>query len=345
MGKKEFLAKLLYHSGLIHAAGRLENSRLIILNYHRIRPAGAAVESSFDDGVFGPTQPEFERQIRWLKKNFDLITESELLELVGAPGTRRNRYAAITFDDGYRDNYDLAWPVLCSESAPAIFFICPGLIESRRLGWWDIIAYLVKKSRRATITVMGVTLPLGRRKLESIAQLHGWIKLRPRLETRNLLDELAVACDVAFPGREVQAAQLMTWQQVREVSDHGVAIGSHTHRHPVLATLSENEQREELETSKRELERRVNRPIRTLAYPVGGYCHFTAATMRIARECGYAGAFSFQTGGNIAGDIHPYNIRRLASSAQLDPLFACGALMPRIFTWSRPLPDSHRSIG
>lgn len=344
MGKKEFLANLLYHSGLIRPAARLETSRIIVLNYHRIRPAGVPIESLFDDGVFGPTQPEFERQVKWLKKNFDLITESELLKLVSTPGARRNRYAAITFDDGYRDNYDLAWPVLRAQSAPAIFFICPGLIESGRLGWWDVIAYLVKKSRQAAITVMGVTLPLGSRKREAIAQLHEWIKLRPRSETNNLLDELAVACNVSFPSSALQGAQLMTWQQVCEVSAGGVAIGSHTHRHPVLATLSENEQREELDTSKKELERRLDRPIRTLAYPVGGYQHFTAATMRIARECGYAGAFSFQTGGNIAGDIHPYNIRRLASTAQLNPLFACSAVMPRLFTWSRSLPESHRSV-
>ena len=344
MGKKEFLANLLYHSGLIHTAARLEHSRIVVLNYHRIRPAGAPIESPFDDGVFGPTQPEFERQITWLKKNFDLVTESELLELVNISGARRGRYAAITFDDGYRDNYDLAWPVLCSHSVPAIFFICPGLMESRRLGWWDVIAYLVKRSRKAAITILGDTLPLGSRKRETIARLHDCVKLRPRLETHNLLDELAVACDVSFPDRAVQDAQLMTWQQVREVNERGVTIGSHTYRHPVLATLSEKEQREEMEKSKQELERRLERPVRTLAYPVGGYQHFTAASMRIARECGYAGAFSFQTGGNVAGDIHPYNIRRLAASAQFDPLFACSAVMPRVFTWSRPLPASHRSV-
>lgn len=137
----------------------------------------------------------------------------------------------------------------------------------------------------------------------------------------------------------------MTWEQVREVSEHGVAIGSHTRRHPVLATLSEDEQREELITSKYELERQLQGTVRTLAYPVGGYQHFTSASMRIARESGYEGAFSFQTGGNTAGDINPYNIRRVAPSDQLDPLFACGALMPRIFTWSRSLPPSHRSIS
>ena len=344
MGKKEFLANLLYHTGLIYPAARLERSRIVVLNYHRIRRAGVSAESPFDEGVFGPTQPEFERQVMWLRKNFELLAESELLEIVRKSGARKGRYAAITFDDGYRDNYDVAYPVLQAHAAPAIFFICPGLIESRRVGWWDAIAYLVKKSQTVAITVGGETMPLGSQKRGTIAKLHDWMKLRSRSETQHLLDELASACGVAFPDSELQDAQLMTWQQLREVSVR-VAIGSHTHRHPVLATLTENEQREELETSKRELERQIQSPIRTLAYPVGGYQHFTAASMRIARECGYEGAFSFQTGGNIAGDINPYNIRRLASSAQFDPLFACSAVMPHIFTWSRPLPASHRSVS
>ena len=345
MGKKEFLANIFYRSGLIYPAARLERSRIVILNYHRIRGAGASADTPLEDAVFGPTQPEFERQVKWLAKNFDLLAESELLDIVRTSATRQGRYAAITFDDGYRDNYDLAYPVLRAQSAPAIFFICPGLLDSRRVGWWDMIAYLVKRSEKEAITVMGATMLLGSQKRAAITKLHDWMKLRKRAETQNLLDELAAACSVSFPDRALQDAQLMTWEQVREVSEHGVAIGSHTHRHPVLATLTEDEQREELITSKHELERQLQSTVRTLAYPVGGYQHFTAASMRIARECGYEGAFSFQTGGNSAGSINPYNIRRLAPSDQLDPLFACGALMPRIFTWSRALPLSHQSAS
>jgi peptidoglycan/xylan/chitin deacetylase (PgdA/CDA1 family) len=345
MGKKEFLANLFYYSGLIYPASRLERNRIVILNYHRIRTPEVPGDSLLDEGVFGPTQSEFERQVKWLKQNFDLLSESELLNMVRKSDTHPGRYAAITFDDGYRDNYDLAYPVLSAHAAPAIFFVCPGIIESRRLGWWDVIAYLVKKSEKEAITVKGDTLPLGSQKCTTISKLDDWMKRRKRVETKNLLEELAVACGVSFPDGALQDAQLMTWPQVREVSANGVAIGSHTKWHPVLATLSEDEQREELVTSKAELEQQLGCPVRTLAYPVGGYQHFTPATMRIARECGYEGAFSFQTGGNSAGHINPYNIHRMACSAQFDPLFVCGTVMPKIFTWSRPLPESHRAVS
>jgi len=135
MGKKELLANLLYHSGLIYPAARLNHSQIIVLNYHRIRGTGPLNDSPFDHGVFGPTQPEFERQARWLKQNCDVLSESELLELVHGRKSFQGRYAALTFDDGYRDNYDLAYPVLRAIAVPAVFFICPGLIESREVGW------------------------------------------------------------------------------------------------------------------------------------------------------------------------------------------------------------------
>jgi peptidoglycan/xylan/chitin deacetylase (PgdA/CDA1 family) len=343
MGKKELLAKLLYHSGFLQPFSRLQPPGLVVLNYHRIRPDQPEHHTPFDADVFGPTQRDFDRQVRWLKDHFQLLSESELLEVTRSPDRFRDRFAALTFDDGYRDNYDLALPVLRAAGAPAIFYICPALIEDRRLGWWDLIAYFIKKSRQSSISLSGETIPLGEQKPDAIRKLNGWMKLRPAAETAGLLDRLASACDVAPPGRELQDQQFMTWDQVREASRQGVSIGSHTHTHRVLATLPEPDQRWELSQSKTVLEAKLGSPVRTLAYPVGGYQNFTAVTMRLARDCGYEAAFSFHTGRNRPGDGNPYNLRRIAPSDAFDAMFACGAALPDFFSWSHPLPASHRA--
>jgi peptidoglycan/xylan/chitin deacetylase (PgdA/CDA1 family) len=339
MRKTELLADLLYHSGLLHPVSLCQPKAAVVLTYHRIRADRLVEESLLEDRVFGPTQSEFEEQIKWLKRNFDVLSESELLDTVFA-SRYRGRYAAITFDDGYRDNYDLAYPVLRAHSLPAIFFVCPGLLDARRLGWWDLIAYFIKQTEKPSISLLGEVIPLGARKTEAIDKLNNWMKQRPNAITINLMEMLSAACGVAFPDGEFQGRHLMTWDQVREVSGDGVAIGSHTSTHPVLATLDEPSQKRELAESRAALEQRINTKVRTLAYPVGSYRNFTTATMRIARECGYEAAFSFHSGGNLPGTVNRYNVRRIAAADRLNSMFACGAFMPQRFTWAQPIPPS-----
>lgn len=133
MGKKELLANLLYHSGLWRPVWRLHPNGLVILNYHRIRQDRATGHCLLDEDVCGPTQSAFERQVKWLKAHFELLSESELLDVVRHGAGFRNRFAAITFDDGYRDNYDLALPVLDTHAVPAIFLSVP--LSSRSGSW------------------------------------------------------------------------------------------------------------------------------------------------------------------------------------------------------------------
>ena len=339
MSKKELLAEALFRSGLLHPIAGLLPKGLIILCYHRVCPDNAqSAAYLFDEGVLGPSESEFERQVKWLKGNFDILSESEILELISNPSLS-NRGVAITFDDGYRDNYELAYPILRAHAAPAIFFLCPGLIDGTTLAWWDLIAYFVKQSAKPAITLGGETFQLAERKPETIVALHDRMKLRPDAETASLLGELSQACQVRFPEEELRRREFMTWEHAREVSCHGVAIGSHTHTHRVLARLDEPAQRWELQESKLALEKQLGQAVQTIAYPVGRYGNFTPATMRLAGECGYKGAFSFRTGGNSPAAMNPYDIRRIAAGDRLDATFACSAYMPKLFTW---VPDAPR---
>jgi peptidoglycan/xylan/chitin deacetylase (PgdA/CDA1 family) len=335
MGKKEILGRIVYRSKLLPVLARFQTPQVVIINYHRIRSVQEE-DIPFDEGVYGPTQEVFAQQIRWLKQNFDILSEGDLLETLRRPGFK-GRFAAITFDDGYRDNYTRAYPVLRTFSAPAIFFICPAVIDSRRLGWWDIISYLVKRTRQTEIKIAGQVFSTS----DAIRPLHNIMKLHKADETANLLADLSTACEVPLPDVAMESEHLMSWEEVDEVQRNGVAIGSHTHTHRVLATLDEEAQRWELKQSKAALEMRLGRPVRTIAYPVGRYLHFTPATMRIARECGYEGAFSFHTGANYPGLRNMYNIRRIACTNQWDSNFACAAYLPKLFSWYHEAPAEY----
>jgi peptidoglycan/xylan/chitin deacetylase (PgdA/CDA1 family) len=327
MRKRELLSRALYDSGLLRVAGRFAPDSITVLTYHRIRPDHACAEPPFDEDVFGPTQACFEEQMTWLKNHLTVLSEAELLKMIGRKNPAKGHFAVVTFDDGYRDNYELAWPVLRDLRIPAIFFISPALIDERQVGWWDLIAYLVKHSAKTQIEI--------RREVASIRKLHGWMKSLPAAETENLIETLSQIAEVSLPSSELQSSQLMTWEQIIEVSRRGIAIGSHTQTHRVLATLAEDEQRWELGESRAALERRLGCPVRTLAYPAGSHGNFTAASMRIGEECGYEGAFSFHSGGNRLGSLERFDIHRISAAEEFNPMFAGAAILPDIFSWVR----------
>src|ERR1041385_2743514 len=125
MSKKSLLAHFLYHSGFLRGAASFRQKGIVVITYHRIRPdGGPPISDCLDENVFGPDQSNFERQVKWLKRNLTVLSEPELLEVIQNSRVKEP-CAVITFDDGYRDNYELAYPVLRAHGAPAIFFVCP----------------------------------------------------------------------------------------------------------------------------------------------------------------------------------------------------------------------------
>ena len=111
----------------------------------------------------------------------------------------------------------------------------------------------------------------------------------------------------------------MTWDQLRAMADAGMAIGSHTLTHRVLASLNEEDQRREIFTSKIRLEKELGREMRSFAYPLGGPDHINEDSIRLAREAGYRIAYTFSTG--AASRINdPWSIRRIDGTNSLSML-------------------------
>ena len=326
---KAILAEGLHRAGLFSFIRWGANGRLIVFNYHRIRLDGGHFATPFDESVYGPPAFVFEQQIEWLQRNTRLLSEAELLDSLN-PGERHPGSGAharsgvcslVTFDDGYLDNYTLALPILKRRGASAIFFIPSNIAASRTLSWWDLIAYVVKKTTEQRISVNGDSLPTANR-AAVIAHFQEKMKLEPYARSKDLVARLSEACRVPLPDLALQGAELMTWEHIRELARQGMGVGSHCHTHTVLAALDAEAQRRELATSKEILEGQLGATVRSLAYPVGGYSHFTAETRRLAALCGYRAAFSFGTGTNLWGAIDPYDIRRVSAPVNLSLMIA-----------------------
>uniref|UniRef100_I2Q326 Putative xylanase/chitin deacetylase n=1 Tax=Desulfovibrio sp. U5L TaxID=596152 RepID=I2Q326_9BACT len=284
----------------------------IVQNYHRL--FRDTLTTDFDEGVFGGISEEyFRRQLAHLARDYDVLTEREVIDCLGGKGRFPRKALLLTFDDGYKDNFTLAYPVLRDLHLPALFFIPTLPWSSRRLGWWDLIAWCVKKTDRPAVTIDGEARPLGTtaEKAAVIASLLRKFYRLPDAETRDLLETLSRDLDVALPDVAVQSRELMTTAEIREMIEHGMAVGAHTHSHKVLSTLDRETQDREIGTSKKLLEEGLGVTVRSFAYPVGTAHSFDDGTKKLVRDHGFSLAFSFYSGVNDpAGGIDPYDIRR-----------------------------------
>ena len=170
------------------------------------------------------------------------------------------------------------------------------MLESRKLGWWDIAAYVMKLCKLPSIMLGEETYMLGPALQDSIRRILALFKTLPAGQTEGLLSRLSDVCGVPIPPTDVQSAQLMTWDQVRALRRTGHAIGSHSLSHRVLATLEPGAQSNEITESRQLLQQATGGEIRSFAYPVGGPQHFNDHSVRCARIAGYSQAFSFNTG-------------------------------------------------
>ncbi|WP_456379549.1 polysaccharide deacetylase family protein [Thiolapillus sp.] len=301
------------------------------MNYHRVYHNQLATE--FDSGVFCPSKEEFDQQMAFLSKHTNLMTEEEIVRLAQSGKPPPKRSALVTFDDGYRDNYLFAVPVLRKYSVPAIFFIPIESIEKSRLGWWDIIAYFIKHTEKEVLPFKGDELFLRTEteKQNAIGILQDYMKLVRSEESQDLLAELSFLCGVDFPSKEIQREELMNWDQIMEIGNtEFLSIGSHTVSHRVLSTVSGEDELQELTDSRLFLQQKLGREIKSVAYPVGSYRTFSDRTKSNAHRAGYSIGFSFNTGVNYGSIADPFNIKRIGPVADLS-IFKSMLIVPRLF--------------
>lgn len=326
--KKRLAARFASTTGLRSLLARiLPREGVVVLNYHRI---GDGSRSPYDRALWSASEEGFDAQLRFLRSSCDVIALDQLDQALQA---RRGRHVAITFDDGYLDNYRLAYPALRRHGLPAAFFVATGFIDRQRLPWWDEIALRVRTSTAAELDLRGwferpVPLPDGDREGAIVAVLRKYKSLQAD-DAHAFLTCLREAASCGQSG-EVQG-HWMDWDMIREMAAGGMTIGGHTVTHPVLAALPPERQWEEISGCAQRLQQELGAPMRYFAYPVGSRWAFNDDTKACLDRIGVERAFSYY-GGVATRHADRYDVPRIAIESDTDPaLFRAVTELPQVF--------------
>ncbi len=331
VSKRAMAATAIERTGLGRLLRRTKSWRgLLVLNYHRLAHSKAEV---YDRGVWSSTPEHFAEQVAFLQRQGDLIDPADLTADLISPAAR-SRTIVLTFDDGYRDNYELALPILRDLGAKAAFFIITGPIDSPRPLWWDEIAWLVRGAAGRDLTYAGHHWKLtddGHRE-HAIEHLLRQYKKLPTLETEPFLDGLARAAGGGRMPAELGRELWLTWDEVREMAAAGMTIGGHTVSHPLLSRSDPHRIEAEIRDCERRLREEVGRPMHWFSYPVGGQSAFNATVKRVLQETGVRWACSQYGGFQRPGDLDPLNVRRVPVERWMaGPQFCTLVAVPGLF--------------
>lgn len=313
-----FIAACLYYSGIVRLAlfwSARTKRQLIILNYHN-------AEGNLQD------------QMRYLSRHYRILHVEEALKELYAtpsadhankPGRDRRIPLVLTFDDGYLDNYRLAWPLAKKFQAPITIYIIPGYIESGHYFWWLAGKRLLKELNGAKVKFDGQAYHLSRAEEREV--LLKLIDTRLRYASSvaereaflvNLQEELGVSLPVRSVEENAEDALPVTWEQMRKMEESGlVSFGAHTVNHPVLSALSDRKELQyEVSESRILLEQKLEHPVLTFAYPIGKPEHFGDQSVDAVRSAGYSWAVTTIEDANT-NETDPYLLRRLPGDVDL----------------------------
>lgn len=289
---KRLLKKGLTSSPALKILSTASKGKAVILMYHGFSPPCECVRPD----TLGKHQPInfFEQQLQFIVEYCNPVSLERVLSGLPLPP----RSVVLTFDDGYRNNYKLAFPLLQRYNAPATIFVTTGFVDQTHPLWNDRLEYLIANSVGACVEIKcdGVALQLAtgteQEKQASLAKANHLFKVMPETQKQRLLNALEEALKVSWEWNNIPDMICpLGWGEIREMQRSGlVAIGSHTVSHPILSRCDEAQLKDELKLSRQRIEEETEAPCHLFAYPNGEAGDYSEQSIEWLEKSGYTGA-------------------------------------------------------
>lgn len=290
---------------------------LVVLLYHQIIDGKTRY---LDKGsVIHHHVKQFEKEMKFLSGNFRLASLDEVVNQLSRGEGFRQPTVVITFDDGYLNNYNLAYPVLRKYRVPATIYLATELIGTNLRTWPDQIEWALLETNREQIE-MPELFDNGAIRLKSIhekelanVKIAQALKRIPDAERRTRLRELFSLLGV--DGASSEDRIMLNWEEVLEMSKNGITFGSHGHGHPILSRLPVEVAREDIRLSKQIMEEKLGQQVKHFAYPNGSAEDFTEDLRTYCRQIGFNSVATVLYGTNAPGESDVFALKRIGANS------------------------------
>ena len=250
---------------------------LIIFMFHRILPEEGI--DPFQENLF-TTPRRFENQILAIRKAFTIV---DIHEWIKNPLTEA-RACAITFDDGWVDNYVHAFPILKMHKLPATIFICTSMIGTSKRFWFDRLSHICKHiTREELASSLDKTASIDQSLFSDRKRLFTVLCASAKEKHREEIEEEIGRMENVLKTKPGSERSVLNWNEVKELSQNGISFGSHCVNHTVLTSLQIGEAIEEMKESYQELEAQDLCFVPIISFPNGNYSD------EILTKCGNIG--------------------------------------------------------
>lgn len=303
----------------------------VILAYHRI------VDDHLPYLNRGPVMhhhiSEFEKEVDYFRRNYDIVSMDEVVQHIRDGAGFKRPSVAITFDDGYLDNYTLAYPVLKKYNVPATIYLTTGLIGTKNRTWPDQIEYALLATGKKTVELpslldgMAVAIGSDKEKERACLEIGQAFKVVPNDTREQLLKDLLRALGLNGQSPENAGERVMlNWDEVREMARSGITIGCHSHTHPILSSMPAKDAKEEIYVSKKIVEENLERAAKHFAIPNGRKNDFNDDLRDYCREIGFESVTSLTLGAVSGPNGDAFDLRRLGA---MSPLWLLAGILTR----------------
>lgn len=299
---------------------------LRILTYHRIDQPERRPD--LDPGLISASPAAFAKQVDYVARKYDPVDLMQLLEARNGGAPLPERAVLFSFDDGYRDFAEIAWPILKRAGVPAVVFVPTAYPDHpERSFWWDRLHRAANHSDRKAIDApFGGRLPLRtqREKRDSLGRLRAYVKDLPAEQSESVVSKL---CEQLGSNGNTSDS-VLSWDELRKLAADGVQFASHSEHHVILTRCTPERVRDEVRNSQAALEREIGPMPRTLAYPDGAE---NEMVRKILREEKFSLAFARIEGHSDLSDPSLDTLRLCRTS--ISPRTTLPVFRLRLKTW------------
>lgn len=299
-------------AGVHRWARRRHRRSLIVVTYHGV-VARVARDFLYRNCV---SVEEFRRQVKFLRRHYAPVGLHQVVAALGGRAPLPPSSVLVTFDDGFRNNYDRALPVLRELGVPAVVFVTTGMLDRPgTLPWVEELSARIVRGTGSRLELRDGDIAFDLALEDAGSRVRACDAVRRHLKRagsavrERWMEQIRRQCPLPDGAYEPERYAFLDWDQARALARSGVAVGSHTVNHLCLVGLSEDEMTREVEGSRRRIEEEIGAPCLGFAYPDGAPETISEAGWRRVERAGYAAAFTQIPGPNRTGSDR-YRLRR-----------------------------------